>query len=148
MNHAIWGWWEHGKECYNGKWSWFCCVGWLCEGVDTNQRLPLQCKLCMNIKDVYFGDFLYAHMRTTSVLTFTFGHSLIFREFFAYLQLGIWDNLHTPKCKMASLLYLHNLTWKLVEVLIYWIVPIIKLFTQAVHSFRGEFDWSSFFLVG
>ena len=33
----------------------FWCVGSPCEGVDSDQQLSLQCKYCVNIKDVYAG---------------------------------------------------------------------------------------------
>jgi hypothetical protein len=42
------------KKCQGGQWSCFCFVGSSFEGVDSNQCLLLQCKLCMNIKAIYF----------------------------------------------------------------------------------------------
>ena len=53
--HASWWWLECMKKCQKWKWSCFCYVGNACEGVGSNRCLPLQCKLCMNNKDVYFG---------------------------------------------------------------------------------------------
>ena len=52
----------------------FCCVESLCEGVDSNQWLPLQCKHCMNIKDVYSGKsdvYSYVHVEMAFVLAST-----------------------------------------------------------------------------
>ena len=45
----------HTQTRQSGKWSMVCYVGSSCEGVGFNQWLPLQCKCCMNIKDVHFG---------------------------------------------------------------------------------------------
>ena len=44
------------KNRRSGKWSCFCCVGSSSEGVSSNQWLPLQCKLCMNINDVCYDN--------------------------------------------------------------------------------------------
>ena len=43
------------KKNQSGKWPCLCCVGSSCEGVDSNRWLLLQCKLCTNIHDEYFG---------------------------------------------------------------------------------------------
>jgi hypothetical protein len=61
------------KKCQSGKWSCFGCVGSPCESVDSNQWLPLQCKLCMNINDVNFGrsNLFYVHVKMAFVLTLT-----------------------------------------------------------------------------
>ena len=74
MKCAICRWLECVKACKSGKWSCFCCVESSCEGVDSNQQLPLQCKLCMNFKDVYFGKVemcSYVHVELAFVLTST-----------------------------------------------------------------------------
>ena len=60
--------------CKNGVCSYFCCVGSSCEGVDFNHCLFLQCKLCMTIKDVYFGKgemFFDAHVEMAFMFTST-----------------------------------------------------------------------------
>ena len=48
-------------------------LGCSCEDVDSNQWLPIQCKLCININDVYFdkSEFLKknVHVEMAFVLT-------------------------------------------------------------------------------
>ena len=51
------------KKGQSGKWSCFCCVGSSCEGVGSNQCFQLQCKLCMNINDVYFGKTNFSFLK-------------------------------------------------------------------------------------
>ncbi len=43
------------------------------EGVDSNQSLPLQCKLCMNINDVYFdkSDLFIPNLHQTMAFVLT-----------------------------------------------------------------------------
>ena len=41
-------------KCQSGKWSCYSFVGSSCEGVDSNQWWPLQCKFCMYIDNVYY----------------------------------------------------------------------------------------------
>ena len=120
----------------------FGCVGSSCEGVDSNEWLPLHCKLCSNINDVYFGKYdfflrcscengLCAHTNRSILIIW---HSLIFREFFAYVWLEIWDVLHTPKYKAAYLSWFAAWACEFVEVLNHWVIPI-KWITQAFLSF-------------
>ena len=73
MSHAIRRWLECVKTCQSGKWSYFCCVRSSCKGVDSNHCMPLWCKLCMNIKDAYFGksDCFDACVKMALVLTST-----------------------------------------------------------------------------
>ena len=95
----------------------FVMFGSSCEGVDSNQCLPLQCKLCMNIKDIYFGKsdfFLDVHAKMVFVLTSTIQFNVltqyvVFKGFFAYMWLEIWDTLHTPKARRLAYCGLHIL---------------------------------------
>ena len=69
-----------GKVVKVGSGHLFCCVMSSCEGGDSNQWLPLQCKLCMNFDDVYFGNnkmFFEVHVQMTFV-------------FISTLQFNIW----------------------------------------------------------
>ena len=82
--------WKRKRKNGSGKCSCFCCVGSSCESVDSNQWLPLQCKLCMNINDVYFGKSetsFDVHVKVAFVLTSTIQFNIcklfILREFFA-----------------------------------------------------------------
>ena len=49
MSHTICKWLEHVKLYQSGQWSCFCYVGISCEGVDSNQYLPLPCNHCINM---------------------------------------------------------------------------------------------------
>ena len=128
MSHGIWRWLECGKFCESGKWSCFCCVWSSYEGTNSNQWLPFQCKLYMNIKDVYFGksDFFlgknYVHVKRAFVLTCE--HSRIFREIFAYMWLAICDYLHTLNARWLAYSSLDILAWEFLEVLNRWVVSI------------------------
>jgi hypothetical protein len=55
----------------------------------------------------------------------TFGHSQIFKEMFAYTWLGIRDSLHTPNARWLTYYDLHILTWEIVELLYYWVFPLV-----------------------
>ena len=71
-----------GREFFyqSRKWSCCCCVRSSTKGVDSNQWLQLQCKLCMNIRDVYFDKsktFFGVHLDMAFVLTST-------------IQINIW----------------------------------------------------------
>jgi hypothetical protein len=64
----------------------------------------------MNINDVYFGknDYFFIDVCVKTSLSlhppfsFTFGHSLNYREFFTYLWLEIWDILYTPNARWLA----------------------------------------------
>ena len=122
MTHATWRW----LQCRSGKWSCFCCDRCSCKGVDSNQCLPLQCKLCMKIKDGCFGKsdvYFDVHVKMAfcdiDLSSATFWHFVNFKEFFAHTCLELWDGLNTPNARLACC-GLHILTWQFMEVLMYW----------------------------
>ena len=99
---AAWRLLEYGDKCQSGKCSCFCYVGSSCNSVGSDQWLPLQCKLCMNINDAYFYKVKYFFMvmhkqplYSHQPLSLTFEFSQVFREFFADVWLEVCDILHT-----------------------------------------------------
>jgi len=129
MTCEIWRWLECVQECQSGKWSCFRCVGCSCEGVDCSQWLPLQCKLCMNIDNVYLckNDYFYIHVKMACVLSlFKFNVSIL-SNYWGIICISVVRNLGQFtcfECNVASLLWFAYLEWKFVEVLNSWVVPI------------------------
>ena len=120
----------------------FCCVGSSCEGVDSNQFLPLQCKLCINIKVAYLERvkyLFYVHVKITFVLTWNVHFNVFtlsdFKEILCIHVLTYSNARWLAYCGFA------HLTWEFVDMLTCWVVPI-QWITQAFYSFLGTFDWS------
>ena len=131
-----------------------CCVGGSCEGVDSNQWVPLQCKYCMIVDNVYFGNidfflnFIWSWPLCSHWLfNLTFGHSQMFKGISTYMWLGIWDNLHTLNARRLAYYDLHILAWEFVEMLNYRVFPTNGTLKSST-CFQDEFDWSKVFLGG
>ena len=131
--------WE--KTAKVGKQSRFCCVGSLCEGVDSNQWLPLPCKFCMNNGDIYFGKseiILDVRVKTAFVLTSSIYCNIwTLYDFIGILCMYVVKNMGQftySKCTGLAYSCLHISAWELVEVPKCWVVPIWWI-TQAFHSF-------------
>ena len=74
-----------------------------------------------------------------------FGHSLIFKEFLAYMCLEILDDLHTPNARWLAYCGLHFLAWEFVKVVNCWVVPHLVDHTSILLFFQVNLVGQRFF---
>ena len=149
------------RMCKNmSKWEiimfWFALsrVHVWCEDDGSNQCLPPQCKLCMN---VYFNNlseiFVDVHVTKAFVLTsnvlFKNFDIMILRNSLHTCLLQIWDNFYTPNARWLAYCDLHILSVRSGRDL----CSTIELFPSSgshKHSthFPDELYWSKVFLGG
>ena len=81
---------------------------WLCEGFDSNQQYATFTKTLHEHRRWY----IYIYVQLAFVLTLTAQFNIWtfskLKELFAFMWLGIWDNLHTPNARWLAYCDLHT----------------------------------------
>ena len=132
MSCAIWRWLECGENVKVGSGHAFVVlwahvrVSTPLNGCHSAAHFAWTPMMIILIKVKYVLMFMWEWTLCShhAIAFLTFGDSLVFREFFAYMWLEIGDDLHTPNARWLAYSGLRILAWEFVEMLNSWVVPI------------------------